>query len=239
MPKVASHRLTWSLTRQTYQLQETRDQVVLNIVPESPAWFSWLKQVSSFAFWGQRGHYTARKESRPRGEAYWYVYVGAGKKLTKKYLGKTSEVTLARLEQVAAMLARRGSGEDDTLVTAAEPEAAPPQSFEEPRHCQQRSLPSLTTLSGPPQEPGQRPSCRGDLPTGMITLLFTGIEGSTRLLQQAGERYAQVLTASRHLLRTVFQQYQGHGVNLQGDAFCVAFTRASDAVAAAAAAQSA
>jgi class 3 adenylate cyclase len=32
-----------------------------------------------------------------------------------------------------------------------------------------------------------------ELPTGTVTLLFTDMEGSTRLLQQVGERYADVL----------------------------------------------
>jgi hypothetical protein len=63
MPKVASYCLVWSFTDQTYQLQETRDQTGLQIVPESPAWFAWLDQVSSFAFWGKGGHYTERKDS--------------------------------------------------------------------------------------------------------------------------------------------------------------------------------
>src|SRR5437762_13715321 len=76
-----------------------------------------------------------------------------------------------------------------------------------------------------------------DLPTGTVTLLFTDIEGSTRLLQRLGEHYAAVLADCRHLLRTVFQQYHGHEVDTQGDAFFVAFARASDAVAAAVAAQ--
>jgi class 3 adenylate cyclase len=43
-----------------------------------------------------------------------------------------------------------------------------------------------------------------DLPTGTVTLLFTDIEGSTRLLQQLGGRYSDVLAECRSLLRTVF-----------------------------------
>src|SRR6266487_47153 len=72
-----------------------------------------------------------------------------------------------------------------------------------------------------------------DLPTGTVTLLFTDIEGSTRLLQQLGERYASVLSECRDLLRTTFSEHHGHEVDTQGDAFFVAFARASDAVAAA------
>ncbi len=72
-----------------------------------------------------------------------------------------------------------------------------------------------------------------DLPTGTVTLLFTDIEGSTRLLQQLGEHYAAVLADCRHLLRSLFQQYHGHEVDTQGDAFFVAFARATDAISAA------
>ncbi|MFL5698571.1 MAG: hypothetical protein ACJ797_15900 [Ktedonobacteraceae bacterium] len=79
-------------------------QELLEIAPESPAWFAWLDHISSFAFWGKSGHYTARKESRPRGEGYWYAYLGIGKKLMKRYLGKTGDLTSARLEQVAEEL---------------------------------------------------------------------------------------------------------------------------------------
>jgi hypothetical protein len=50
-----------------------------------------LDLVSSFAFWGQGGHCTAHKERRPRGEAYWYAYVGVGKKLAKNiWIGRLS-----------------------------------------------------------------------------------------------------------------------------------------------------
>ena len=69
-----------------------------------------------------------------------------------------------------------------------------------------------------------------ELPAGTVTLLFTGIEGSTRLLQQVGERYADVLETCRHILRTVFHQHHGHEVDTQSDAFFVVFARASDAL---------
>lgn len=71
------------------------------------------------------------------------------------------------------------------------------------------------------------------LPTGTVTLLFTDIEGSTRLLQQLGERYAALLKEHRRLLRTAFEQRNGHEVDTQGDAFFVVFERAADAIAAA------
>ncbi len=72
-----------------------------------------------------------------------------------------------------------------------------------------------------------------DLPTGTVTLLFADIEGSTRLLQNLGEHYANLLADFRHLLRTAFAQHNGHEISTGGDSFFVAFARASDAVAAA------
>ncbi len=63
-------------------------------------------------------------------------------------------------------------------------------------------------------------------------MLFTDIEGSTLLLQQLGERYAEMLATCRQLLRTAFQQWNGFEVDTQGDSFFVVFARASDAVSA-------
>ncbi len=71
-----------------------------------------------------------------------------------------------------------------------------------------------------------------NLPTGTVTLLFTDIEGSTRLLQQLGERYADMLVMCRQLLRTAFQQWNGVEVDTQGGAFFIVFARASDAISA-------
>src|SRR5437764_13619572 len=69
-----------------------------------------------------------------------------------------------------------------------------------------------------------------NLPTGTVTLLFTDIAGSTRLLMQLGDRYARVLAECRQVLRTVFGQWNGTVVDTQGDAFFVVFARATDAV---------
>lgn len=71
-----------------------------------------------------------------------------------------------------------------------------------------------------------------ELPTGTLTLLFTDMEGSTRLLQQLGERYADLLADCRQVLRSAFARWQGHEVDTQGDAFFVVFARATDAVSA-------
>ena len=72
-------------------------------------------------------------------------------------------------------------------------------------------------------------------PTGTVTLLFTDVEGSTRLLERLGrDRYAEGLEHHRVLLRESFGRYDGFEVSCEGDSFFVAFPRAEDAVRAAA-----
>jgi predicted ATPase len=73
----------------------------------------------------------------------------------------------------------------------------------------------------------------GDLPSGRVTLLFTDVEGSTRLLHELGDGYADVLAAHRSTLRETFARRGGTEVDTQGDAFFFVFRSADDAVAAA------
>ena len=75
------------------------------------------------------------------------------------------------------------------------------------------------------------------LPTGVVTFLFTDVEGSTKLLHELGDAYADALHEHRRLLREAFTAHNGAEVDTQGDALVVAFGLASDAVAAAAGAQ--
>src|SRR5205823_1401164 len=70
-------------------------------------------------------------------------------------------------------------------------------------------------------------------PGGTVTFLFTDVEGSTRLLQELGDGYGQVVADHRRILRDVFQKAGGHEVDTQGDAFFYSFTRAREAVVAA------
>jgi predicted ATPase/class 3 adenylate cyclase len=78
----------------------------------------------------------------------------------------------------------------------------------------------------------------GEQPSGTVTLLFSDIEGSTRLLQELGrERYREALDLHRRLLREAFARHHGYEVDYEGDAFFVAFQEAAQAVAAAGDAQ--
>ncbi|HUG49223.1 MAG TPA: adenylate/guanylate cyclase domain-containing protein [Candidatus Limnocylindria bacterium] len=82
------------------------------------------------------------------------------------------------------------------------------------------------------------PQMPSDLPAGTVTFLFTDVEGSTRLLYElGGERYAEVLSEHRRVLRDAFRRRGGVEVDTQGDAFFVAFPTADGAVLAAEEAQ--
>src|SRR5439155_14817585 len=68
-------------------------------------WYDWLRSISSFTFGGPHAQVTVRQESRQGGSAYWYAYRRTGVKTTKKYLGRTSDLSIAHLEEVALQLA--------------------------------------------------------------------------------------------------------------------------------------
>src|SRR5215207_8321907 len=76
-----------------------------------------------------------------------------------------------------------------------------------------------------------------ELPSGTVTLLFTDIEGSTRLLEEVGEGYAELLGGHRQVLRDSFARHGGVEFGTEGDAVFAAFAGAAGAVAAAADAQ--
>ena len=56
-----------------------------------------------------------------------------------------------------------------------------------------------------------------ELPSGTVTFLFTDVEGSTRLLHDLGNEYADVLAEHRRVLRDAFERYGGVEVDTQGD----------------------
>jgi len=76
-----------------------------------------------------------------------------------------------------------------------------------------------------------------DLPTGTVTLLFSDIEGSTRLWEAHAEAMRAALARHDALLRHCIGDHHGHVFKTGGDAFCAAFHTASDAFEAALEAQ--
>ena len=76
--------------------------------------------------------------------------------------------------------------------------------------------------------------CVTERPSQTVTLLFSDIEGSTRLLHDLGaERYRTALQDHRRLVRDAIASAGGNEIDSRGDAFFVAFARAEDAAQAA------
>ena len=67
------------------------------------------------------------------------------------------------------------------------------------------------------------------LPEGTVTFVFTDVEGSTRLLQELGDGYAEVARDHRRLIREALGAAGGTEIDTQGDAFFFSFARARDA----------
>src|SRR5688572_29876084 len=72
-----------------------------------------------------------------------------------------------------------------------------------------------------------------NFPTGTVTFLFTDIEGSTKLAQQYPESMPALLARHHEILNQSIQKQNGYVFQIIGDAFCVAFSSASEAVRAA------
>jgi predicted ATPase/class 3 adenylate cyclase len=80
-------------------------------------------------------------------------------------------------------------------------------------------------------------SGRTELPSGLVTFMFTDIEGSTRLARMLGDGYGRVLNAHRGVVRAALSNYAGAELFTEGDSFFVAFRDAAAAVSACVAAQ--
>src|SRR5437879_986516 len=99
MPRYANHQIRWSEQAQNYILS-IGDQA-----SEQALTSDWLEQIASFSFHSHSGmHYTVRKQRVQRGNSYWYGYRRLQGRIVKRYLGRTADLTLARLEEIARLL---------------------------------------------------------------------------------------------------------------------------------------
>jgi predicted ATPase/class 3 adenylate cyclase len=71
------------------------------------------------------------------------------------------------------------------------------------------------------------------LATQTLTFLFTDIEGSTAMLQNLGDAYAEVLADHHRIIRAGLAGHHGREIDTQGDAFFAVFTSPRACVAAA------
>jgi len=165
---------------------------------DTPAWWSWLDDPTtrSFAFHDPAGAFTARKEQRQRGGAYWTAYRRVRGKLLSAYLGKSVALTRERLAAVAAQLARSSDAvADQQLLNSL------PMSTSHPVPASAAPL-LATKLAGPTVSPRMvpRPHLIARLTAGLtapLTLVAAGAGfGKTTSLalwlQQTGRAAAWV-----------------------------------------------
>jgi len=160
-----------------------------SIAVESEAWYHWLaaEQNQSFAFRHALGTFTMRRERKRQGW-YWYAYRKQEGSLRKAYLGKTEELTLVRLNQVAATIAARSS--HDPLYPEATPTseqaAELPPPFPRGAFSRTRAaLPTyLTSLLGREQEVQAISALLARQEVRLVTLTGPGGVGKTRLAVQ-------------------------------------------------------
>jgi predicted ATPase/class 3 adenylate cyclase len=66
-------------------------------------------------------------------------------------------------------------------------------------------------------------------PTGNVTLVFTDIEGSTRLWERYGDAFKASLDAHNHVIRKALATHNGYEVKTEGDAFFAVFNKPIEA----------
>lgn len=86
----------------------------------SHEWWDWVNssQAESFRFecdFGVKGYRARKEEIKSRSGSFWYAYKRVDGKLRKRYLGKSEELTLEKLESVAYDLAKLAEPKPEEL----------------------------------------------------------------------------------------------------------------------------
>ena len=151
MPRYAQSQLRWSEQTQTYVLS------IDNRIGEQAFTSDWLEQVASFSFHSYTGmHYTVRKQRVQRGSSYWYAYRRLHGRIVKRYLGKTADLTLARLEEIARLVASEVDAHQHLLqphqeISSPQPTLPLSPSVDAPAPVPMRALPLLLSKLSPPR----------------------------------------------------------------------------------------
>jgi LuxR family maltose regulon positive regulatory protein len=144
MPKSASYTLRWSAEHECYELQA--QEKAANRPLQEDWWFAWLAEHSSFSFQGKQGHLSLLKEPRARGADYWYAYRSLNRRTVKKYAGRTVDLTVAHLEELARALASEALAVADDAARKGRP---PSSKMVPERHEQAVAVPAPTTVPLP------------------------------------------------------------------------------------------
>ncbi len=143
---------------------------------DSAAWFEWLEATTSVSFSYPLfdpacgyivGFMTVRKERKQRGYQYWSAYRRRNRRLQKRYVGRSRQVTLARLEAIAKRFGQEGAAQraaaevarkEEEVVQWQEPPPSPQPSTEEGRALildvtreEPRNMDNAVTAANEPQ----------------------------------------------------------------------------------------
>jgi LuxR family maltose regulon positive regulatory protein len=187
MPKVPLHELIWSKEHHLYEVH-TQGHLEQRFRPaDESAWQAWLREVTSFAFQGASGRLNVYQEVRPRGGRYWYAYHTTRGGTHKRYLGRTAQVSLVRLEEAAQALASEPTL-PSLAVSHTQSQAEPPMML-------------LSTKLSPPRLPNSlvvRERLLADLEQALstpLTLLAASAGwGKTTLLSSWASRHPHQVT---------------------------------------------
>jgi predicted ATPase/class 3 adenylate cyclase len=106
-----------------------------------------------------------------------------------------------------------------------------------PRWDGRRAPGCAETVAGGAVKPKRETPTVATRPTGTVTFLFSDIEGSTERWERDRELMASAIARHDALVRAAFETHQAYVFKTMGDAFCAAFARPEDAIAAALEAQ--
>lgn len=205
MPRRTTYLLRWLEEEQTYELTGAGAPIVdQDLQPGNHAWFDWLEHVTSFSFASRAGiDYTVRKEKMQRGGSYWYGYRSLQGKTIKHYIGRTADLSMERLEEVALSLRSKPQKKDvheDGINQwlARVPQLSAPTVASSPAEPAQM-MPLLESKLHPPRLPASlvaRPQLGARLDAGTtrkVTLLSTpaGFGKTTAVSQWLVERSAR------------------------------------------------
>jgi LuxR family maltose regulon positive regulatory protein len=136
MPRFVRSQLCWSQQTQRYEL------ILDGVAGTQEPTLNLLESIASFSFRSRDGNKcTFRKQTVQRGSVYWYAYRRLHGHLVKRYVGKTTDLSLARLEEVTRNLL-------DALSSSEASSLLPPQS-EPAQHSLQDSLLLFSKIQPP------------------------------------------------------------------------------------------
>ena len=117
MPRRAQYTISWLAELNAYSFIGPVGEIASSLQGEE--WLQWLGEHTAFAFHGRNGRLNLLKERRRSGEGYWYAYQRHKSDMVKRYLGRSEQISLERLEEVATLLKHASTYDDTTLPVSS------------------------------------------------------------------------------------------------------------------------